>query len=469
MLFNSVEFLLFAIILIPIYWALPRIGQNLLLLAASYYFYGSVHGWFLGLIVVSTVIDYTMARLIDRDRKRATLYLLISIAANLGILGYFKYCNFFLENFSQLLGQVGLSMSYERLSIILPVGISFYTFQTMAYTIDVARQKIRSYKNPLHVALYVAFFPQLVAGPIERAERLLPQFEQRRVFHAADFYRGLYLILFGLFKKIVVADNVAVQVDVIFGLDNPPPGLILVGTLAFAVQIYADFSGYSDIARGVAKLLGIDLMRNFNLPYFAISPSDFWRRWHISLSEWIRDYLYIPLGGNRKGNIRRNVNVLTAMTLSGLWHGASVNFILWGAYHAIALILFEPFDRLMHRLRWRERTRHVVGWAVTFGIVMYGWLLFRIQDFGYLAHLHSQLLATRLWDVGVVEAAAVLGLIAVFVIPLFAYEQWQHRRSDTESVTHAHWGMQVAVCTFLLFACVVFGVESSESFIYFQF
>lgn len=469
MLFNSIEFLIFAAIVIPVYWVLPRVAQNCLLLGASYYFYGSVHGLFLLLILVSTVIDYSMARLIDVDRKRSRLYLGISIVSNLGILAYFKYSNFFLEQFTHVFASMGLSMSYERLSIILPVGISFYTFQTMAYTIDVARGEIQSYKNPLSVALYVAFFPQLVAGPIERASRLLPQFERRRRFTADSLFRGIYLILFGLFKKIVIADNVAVQVDVIFGLDNPPPWLIVAGTLAFAIQIYSDFSGYSDIARGIAKLLGIDLMRNFNLPYFAVSPSDFWRRWHISLSEWIRDYVYIPLGGNRKGELRRNVNILTAMTLSGLWHGASMNFVLWGAYHALALIVFEWIERGMNRLQLAKGRRHLIGWTFTFAMVMYGWLLFRIQEFSYLTHLHQLLWSAELWGIGFVEFLAIMSLVLLFAGPLFIYERWQYRYSDTEFIVERPRVAWVMGCIALFFACMVFGVESSASFIYFQF
>lgn len=469
MLFNSVDFLVFAAIVIPIYWLLPRVAQNVFLLAASYYFYGSVHGMFLLLIIVSTFVDYTAARLIDAQPTRKRWYLLISIVSNLGILGYFKYCNFFLENFAQVLGSVGLSMSYERLSIVLPVGISFYTFQTMAYTIDVYRGRFRSDKNLLNVALYVAFFPQLVAGPIERADRLLPQFAKRRTFHLNDMYRGIYLVLFGLFKKIVIADNTSVQVDVIFNLDNPPPWLIIVGTLAFAIQIYADFSGYSDIARGIAKLIGIDLMRNFNLPYFAVSPSDFWRRWHISLSEWIRDYVYIPLGGNRNGPMRRNVNVLTAMTLSGLWHGASMNFVFWGAFHGAALVGFETVERFMNRLKTPRRIQALFGWCFTMFVVMYGWLLFRIHSFSYLATLHRRLFSFDAWGEGVVESILVLSLFGVFAVPLLLYECIQYRKADTEFVAERPRVGWVIACFACFVGSVLFGVEDSASFIYFQF
>ena len=398
------------LIVVPVYWALPRLAQNVFLLAASYYFYGSAHGMFLVLILVSTVIDYAMGLCIERDRARTRWYLIISMVTNLGILCYFKYFNFFVDEVTALLGLVGVDAQFARLDVVLPVGISFYTFQTMSYTIDVAQGRMRACRNLLTLALYVAFFAQLVAGPIERAGRLLPQFARRRRFSENQFYSGCYLVVYGLLKKVVIADNLSVFVDVIFNLDNPPAALIAVGTIGFAFQIYSDFSGYSDIARGVAKLLGIELMHNFNLPYFSCSPSEFWKRWHISLSEWIRDYLYIPLGGSRCSTARRYLNLIVAMTLSGLWHGASLNFVIWGFYHALLLIFYnEVVDRICARLRPPAVVSAVLRWGLCVALVFYGWLFFRVRDFDYLWHLNGTLFDAQHWLVGIVDALAGAG------------------------------------------------------------
>ena len=458
------------VLLVPVYWALPRVAQNLFLLAGSYYFYASVHGYFLLLILASTLIDYAMALLIGRDPRHRWSYATVSIITNLGILGYFKYYNFFITEIEALLGAFGMDPAFARLDVILPVGISFYTFQTMSYTIDVAMGRLRPTKNLLDFALYVGFFAQLVAGPIERAGRLLPQFACKRRFSQKQFFGGCYLVLYGLAKKVVIADNVSVFVDVIFGLDHPPAALIVVGTIGFAFQIYADFSGYSDIARGSAKMLGIELMVNFNLPYVSRSPAEFWRRWHISLSEWIRDYLYIPLGGSRCSVGRRHLNLIVAMALSGLWHGASLNFVLWGLYHAVVLILFRTVIEPIKRIRWLpQRLASVPLWGVCTFLVFYGWLLFRVRDFDYLTQLHATLLNASQWSIGVLHALAVLSQIALFIVPLIIVELAQFAAGDTEVATRRHWAFQVAICSVLILVCIVFGVEDNAAFIYFQF
>ncbi|MCD4674808.1 MAG: MBOAT family protein, partial [Desulfobacula sp.] len=280
------------------------------MLGSSYYFYGSVHGQWLWLIIISTLVDYSMGLLIERFEVRKWVFVSISAVTNLGILGYFKYCNFFIESMIEFFNVFGVELSYSYLEIILPVGISFYTFQTMSYTFDVAQGKVKARKNLLDFSLYVAFFAQLVAGPIERAQRLLPQFEKQRKFKWEMFRVGAYLVLYGLMKKICIADNIAIYVNSIFSLDHPSFLLIIIGTIAFSFQIYTDFSGYSDIARGIAKILGINLIINFNLPCFASSPSNFWKRWHISLSNFIRDYIYLPMGGNRCENVRHYFNLI---------------------------------------------------------------------------------------------------------------------------------------------------------------
>ncbi|MCA9032721.1 MAG: MBOAT family protein, partial [Planctomycetaceae bacterium] len=307
MLFNSFGFWLFFVVVLVLYQQLRHRGQNVLLLIASYFFYGCWDWRFLGLIVLSTLIDYSVALGIakaEADSRKRWL-LLISMAANLGILAFFKYFEFFLTSFNDMMLGLGLEREIPLFEIILPVGISFYTFQTMSYTIDVYRGDCKATDNLLDFAVYVAFFPQLVAGPIERASKLLPQMLTDRKPTAVDFRDGLFLVISGMFRKVVIADNMAPLVNTIFAQDiNTLSGWdVMLGTYAFAFQIYGDFSGYSAIARGISRWLGFDLMTNFHMPYFAVSPSDFWRRWHISLSQWLRDYLYIPLGGNRHGTL----------------------------------------------------------------------------------------------------------------------------------------------------------------------
>ncbi len=327
MLFNSVEFaLFFAIIVAAYWWSLPRF-RNPILLGASYFFYANWDWRFLGLLLISTVVDFTIGQRLRtaQDPARRKLLLTTSMAVNLGILGLFKYANFFIDSFAELVGGLGLNPNEPFLSVVLPVGISFYTFQTMSYTIDVYRRRLEPVDDIILFATFVAYFPQLVAGPIERARILLPQLQrQDRSINSETVASGLGLILVGLFKKVVLADGVAAAADRAF---DDPHSLsfvsVAVGVLAFAIQIYGDFSGYTDIARGVSRLMGIELTLNFAQPYLSRNITEFWRRWHISLSNWLRDYLYIPLGGNRRGTARIYVNLMATMLLGGLWHGAS--------------------------------------------------------------------------------------------------------------------------------------------------
>ncbi|HTE05565.1 MAG TPA: MBOAT family O-acyltransferase, partial [Planctomycetota bacterium] len=335
MRFNSFDFLVFFALVFAAYWRLPQRGQNLLLLGASYVFYGWVHPWFLYMLVGSTVMDYWAARGMERFPARRRLLLRLSLAGNLGLLATFKYFDFFVVNVSELLAHFDLHPSLPMLRVALPVGISFYTFQSLTYTIDVYRGELAPRRSFLDFALFVTMFPQLVAGPIERAKRLLPQIERDRTLDFARLESGVCLAVWGFFKKLVIADNIVIYADRIFELKHPAGPMIAAGAAAFALQIYADFSAYTDIARGTARLLGFELMENFRAPYLATSPSDFWRRWHISFSSWIRDYVYLPLGGSRAGRARFAFAAMTAMTLSGLWHGASWNFALWGVYHGV--------------------------------------------------------------------------------------------------------------------------------------
>ena len=344
MLFNSYQFALFFATVLTAYSAgchkRPRI-QIVLLLASAYYFYACWNPKFLSLLIGSTIMDYACGLWVDRvdDPRRRQGVVALSMALNLGILGYFKYFHFFAESLQGLLALSGVSIPLEHLEVVLPIGISFYTFQSMSYVIDVYRRQIKPTRNLVEFATFVSFFPHLVAGPIMRPTTLLPQVASRRPFNLDQFYAGAYLIFWGLVKKVVVADNLALVVNELFGRSRSlDGGLALLAIYAFAFQIYADFSGYTDIARGVAKCLGFELALNFKLPYFATSPKDFWDRWHISLSHWLRDYLYISLGGSRRGTLLTYRNLMLTMILGGLWHGAAWTFVIWGLYQGVLLV-----------------------------------------------------------------------------------------------------------------------------------
>ena len=389
MLFNSFDFIWFFLAVYALYVILAHRAQNALLLVASYAFYAAWDARFLSLIALSTVVDFFCGRKIGQSNSQRTRRRLVTVSAtvNLGLLGFFKYFNFFVDSAQAGLARLGYDVSPLHLDIVLPVGISFYTFQTMSYAIDVYRKKIEPARDFLDFAVYVAFFPQLVAGPIERAHRLLGQVTQPRDISKSHIQTGLWMIVYGYFKKVVLADNMAPLVAAAF--DDPgsaSPLTALTGVYAFALQIYGDFSGYSLIARGLAALMGFDLMQNFRMPYFATNPSDFWRRWHISLSTWLRDYLYIPLGGNRRGRGRTHVNLATTMLLGGLWHGAAWSFVAWGAFHGALLIGHRLLTPILARIQ-PTRSYAAAAWRAVrmlgfFHLVCLGWVLFRIEDLG---------------------------------------------------------------------------------------
>ena len=342
MLFNSLEFFLFLPIVFILYWFVCKKylkTQNILLLIASYVFYGMWDWRFLSLILFSTIVDYFVALKINtlEHQTKRKLWLSVSIIFNLGLLGFFKYYNFFVDSWVDLVSMFGYHMqSTWTLKVILPVGISFYTFQTMSYSFDVYYKKIKPTRDFLSFAAFVSFFPQLVAGPIERASNLLHQITNKRTFNYNQSVSGLKLILWGLFKKVVIADALGPLVDDIFtNYNSYPSSTLILGAVFFSFQIYGDFSGYSDIAIGTSRLFGFNLMKNFSFPYFSRDIAEFWRRWHISLSTFLKDYLYIPIGGNKHGAIRTNINLMITMLLGGLWHGASWNFITWGAINGV--------------------------------------------------------------------------------------------------------------------------------------
>ena len=365
-----------------------------MLLIASYVFYGAWDWRFLSLILASTITDYLVGlKLQDETVEKRRKYLLsISLAANLGILAVFKYLGFFADSLQSLAIGMGYQLDAVTLSIVLPVGISFYTFQTLGYSIDVYQRDIRPEKDFLNFALFVAFFPQLVAGPIERAKNLLPNIQTPRTVNFDSIRRGVILCLLGLIKKVVIADGIAPFVDSVFSTSSPTQMEILLAIWLFAIQIYCDFSGYSDIARGIAKMLGFNLMRNFAQPYFAVNPQDFWRRWHISLSTWLRDCLYISLGGNRSGRGKTARNLMVTMMLGGLWHGAAWNFVAWGTYQGTLLVLHKRVARKLDNLgSWAARVVHLLKIAVFFQFVCFGWLLFRAESFEQIVDMTARL------------------------------------------------------------------------------
>jgi D-alanyl-lipoteichoic acid acyltransferase DltB (MBOAT superfamily) len=465
MLFNSILFVLFFAVVYGVYVVLRHRAQNYWLLAASYLFYGWWDWRFLLLIFLTTAIDFVCSRAIydTNDPARKKTFVTISVCANLGILGFFKYFNFFAENTIATLALFGLEPSVVLLHVILPVGISFYTFQSMSYSIDVYRGHLKPTRNFFDYALFVSFFPQLVAGPIERAVHLLPQVEQPRNIDYSHVREGAWLILLGFFKKVVVADNMAVIANEVFNNPGEHHGLaVLVGVYAFALQIYGDFSGYSDIARGTAKLMGFDLMHNFRMPYFATNPQEFWRRWHISLSTWLRDYLYISLGGSRFSAWLTYRNLFLTMLLGGLWHGAAWNFVLWGVFHGTLLIAHRLLVLALPPGK-DGPAKHLVKLFVFFHITCVGWVLFRINAIGDLPLLGSSLLQ---------PAAASLDWVLPMLFyawPLLLVDFAQQRAGDMLAVKRWPAPARAALYGLLFGYILLCGRVGANEFIYFQF
>ena len=451
--------------------------QNILLVIASYIFYGYWDWRFLFLLIFSTAVDFVVAKRIDRnlDLKHKKFWLGISLVSNLSILGFFKYFNFFTASFADLLNTIGIPVNDLTLKVILPVGISFYTFQTLSYTIDVYRGHLKPAKSIIDFAVYVAFFPQLVAGPIERATAFLPQITNPRKIQLNQINAGIFLIIWGYFKKLVIADNLAQIADPVFNNYSDYQGLdIIIGILAFTVQIYCDFSAYSDIARGLAKLMGFELMVNFKLPFFALNPSDFWARWHISLSSWLRDYLYIPLGGNRQGTFNTYRNLFLTMLLGGLWHGAAWNFIWWGTYQGLILVIYRLFTTNIFSKDKKQPqvNQNKVISLFTVGIQMFimfilaniGWGIFRSTSGAQIIYLLTN------WSFAISENTISLGeTLLFFAAPLLIVQLWQHISKDLLIITKLpNWGTNL-IYGFLLINIFLYGVRQSTEFIYFQF
>ena len=471
MLFNSINFILFFVVVYGLYTVLKHRAQNVLLLIASYFFYGCWDWRFLSLILVSTIIDYGCGRAIHQAKSevRRRGLLTLSMVSNLSILFFFKYYGFFAESLNDLLMVVGLDTSIHALQFILPVGISFYTFQTMSYSIDIYRGELEPADDLLDFAVFVAFFPQLVAGPIERAKHLLPQVRLPRLITYDQIREGGWLILIGYYKKVVVADNMGPFVDVVFNDPTAAHGAsIPIAVLAFAFQIYGDFSGYTDIARGVSKLMGFDIMLNFRMPYFATNPQEFWSRWHISLSSWLRDYLYIPLGGNRRGGWTTYRNLSLTMLLGGLWHGAAWHFVAWGAFHGALLIVHRRCKGWVEK--WNSTRAGASAWVHPFFVLhffcwtCFGWLLFRVD------HLHDIVtLAKNTFSPWAFNGKVALLSIGCFFLPLLLLELWQERTRDLLVIKRAPPVVRLLIYSGILFLIILSGWVEEREFIYFQF
>ena len=464
MLFNSIDFAIFLPVVFALYWTCAKNykAQNVVLLFASLLFYAWWDYRFLGLILCSSIVDYVIGLRLysteDVSRRKALLGL--SLFFNLGLLGFFKYFNFFQESFVSAFNFFGGSIEGYSLSIVLPVGISFYTFQTLSYTIDVYRKEIKPVHRFIDFATFVTFFPQLVAGPIERASKMLPQLEKNRSFSFEQGKVGVQLIIFGLFRKIVIADNLGMYVDRVWQYPEAiTPYMAVFASIFFSVQIYMDFSGYSRIARGVAKLFGIELMVNFNYPYKARSFGEFWSRWHISLSTWFRDYLYIPLGGNRKGNLTTMLNLGIVFTISGLWHGAAWTFVLWGVLH-FSMLSLERVVKIQ-----RTKVTDYLLWIKTLVFVNLSWILFRAPSFGEASSFLTQMFTPESF-VGINSLTfqspfyLALDLFLIGSLPfLLKLEQNFERFSEAFRISFLI-GLIVFMSTFY---------SSGQSFIYFQF
>lgn len=479
MFFNSFEYAIFLPIIFIIYWFILNKNlklQNLFLLISSYFFYSCWDWKFLFLLAFSTILDYISGLKIynSNTQIKKKIWLIISVSINLGFLGFFKYYNFFIESFADLIQKLGFTAHYSTLNIILPVGISFYTFHGLSYVFDIYNKKIKPSHNWIEYALFVSFFPLLVAGPIERATHLLPQIEKPRKFNYELAVSGLKQILWGLFKKIVIADNCAKAVNLIFNsYESQSGGTLLLGAILFSFQIYGDFSGYSDIALGSGKLLGIKLIKNFNYPYFSRSIAEFWRRWHISLSSWFKDYLYIPLGGSKGGTIKRIRNTFIIFLVSGFWHGANWTFILWGGLNALFIlpsIIFKTNRNNMDIVakgKILPNFREFFQIVYTFLLASFAWIFFRSESLSQaFSYINKMFNSIHLPDVSIFNLSLFPLLLLLIIV------EWKGRENNYaieklfyKSKTCIRWGFYYILIILML----VFGQKNSQEFIYFQF
>jgi D-alanyl-lipoteichoic acid acyltransferase DltB (MBOAT superfamily) len=468
MLFNSIDFLVFFIAFAVMFFLMKPKFRWVLLLAASYFFYMYWKWEYIFLIIFSTGVDYYCGRKMSSVETKAERkpFLLLSLMVNLSLLFSFKYLDFFVFNVNEIIGT-----EYESFNLILPMGISFYTFQTMAYSIDIYQGRIKAENHLGKFALYVSFFPQLVAGPIERAEKLLPQLQHNlNQLRYNNVVSGLTQVTIGFFKKVVIADLIAIYVTSIYSSYELNTGFtLLFATYLFAIQIYCDFSGYTDIAIGCARILGYDLMENFRMPYFSTSITEFWRRWHISLSTWLRDYLYIPLGGNRKGKIFTYRNLMLTMLLGGLWHGAAWNFIIWGALHGLYLTVerLTNFKDFIAKKSWFFK---LISGVITFHLVCLAWIFFRAESFEMAMGIIERTLTfdyflnLRIQDINVFGSIILTTGLFIF-LEIFIFRKLNLRDLDQKFNIPRLVGIQAV----LIIMIILFGVSEGSQFIYFQF
>lgn len=490
MLFNSLQFLIFFPIVTLVYFAIPHKIRYLWLLGASYYFYMCWNPEYAFLMLASTVVTYLSGIFIDKGKTEISRKITVGVSfcINLAILFYFKYFYFTVDNINAVRQMLNLSALTPKFDVILPVGISFYTFQALSYTVDVYRKELRPEKNFLKYALFVSFFPQLVAGPIERSKNLVTQISERHYFDYNRVRHGLLLMLWGFFQKLVIADRAAILVNSVYNNTENYGGIMFViATLCFAVQIYCDFASYSIIAKGAAEVMGFRLMENFAQPYLSLSIAEFWRRWHISLSSWFKDYLYIPLGGNRKGMLRKYFNLMVVFLVSGLWHGASWNFVAWGFIHGFYQIfggMTDNLRRLGCELINVDRTKPQYKWFrrfITFVLVCFAWIFFRSESLSQAIYIVKSIFTDfRAWSVydgGITSLGLdmaniwvlVIAICVQFMVSIREYSGVQAFEAVEKMHLLARWPLYIA----LLFAVLIFGIygpgfEQSQ-FIYFQF
>jgi alginate O-acetyltransferase complex protein AlgI len=475
MLFNSFIFLFFLILVVPSYYYMPRKYKNIFLVICSYFFYGYWDWRFTSLLFFSTFVDFFVGKAIFatiEEQKRKNLVLL-SLFVNLGILGFFKYFNFFIGSFDALASSMGLKLDFLHLNILLPVGISFYTFQTLSYTLDIYRKRLEPTNSFIDFALFVSFFPQLVAGPIERAVHLIPQISKRPKPSKQQFKEGIALISVGMFKKVLIGDTCGRIVDNIFTEPTYWSSIeLLMGLVLFAIQIYNDFSGYSHIARGTAKLLGFELMENFNQPYLSSSITEFWRRWHISLSSWLRDYLYISLGGNRKGNKRTYINLMLTMLLGGLWHGASWTFVVWGGLHGIYLAIHKlmlgdkkPTVRFEYKNN-SQAFKFFLKVVATNLLVLLTWLFFRADSFDTAFYFIQQFIN---WTPDAFAYRAIWIMAAYSALSLFIDVMEYYTKDHTFMLRYAPAVRYTVFAVTWVYSLMYLFQAPPMPFIYFQF
>ena len=499
MLFNSLQYVLFLPAVIGLYFLLPHKARWILLLAASYFFYMCWNVSYAALIAVSTIVTFLSGLLISRENDRLEagltdekkcrrvkhIYVALSFIINLGILAFFKYSPMAIRTVERFSSVLGKGFDLPDFKFLLPVGISFYTFQALSYTMDVYRGGIKASKNIGKYALFVSFFPQLVAGPIERSSHLLPQFDKVMKFDVARARKALLLILWGMFKKVVIADRIAPAVEQVFSRVGGNNGVTFIfATLLFAVQIYCDFSAYTDIAIGSANIMGFDIMKNFKRPYFSKSISEFWRRWHISLSSWFRDYLYIPLGGSRVGKLRWAVNIMVVFVVSGLWHGASWGFVMWGALHGLYLLIGRATgparDYLLGRLKIKREWKWVgfLSGLTTFALVCFAWILFRANSMREAMVVIRSLFTFSEYILSIKKTLSLMNLSVNDLIFIFssigllaAVQTAQAKGSIREFMERRAWPVRWALYLCLIFGIILLGYYGvgDSSFIYFQF